>query len=664
MSSSRSSSSWLEIPPESDFSLANIPFGVFSVGDSRPRCGTALADFVIDLSLLAEAGLFDDIFPEARHVFSNTNLNSFMQYPKPIWVAVRNQIILLLNGTNTDFESNVELRRAAIHSSDEVKMHLPATIGDYTDFYSSKNHAENVGTMFRGKDNALQPNWLHLPVGYHGRSSTVHVSGQAVRRPCGQLQKDPVDPKQGSLMSPCRQLDFELEVAFFVGGPENTGTSLSIDEANDRIFGFVLMNDWSARDIQKWEYVPLGPFTAKNFATSISPWIVTTMALEAFPTSPLVQEPVPLPYLQDADRKSSFDIQLFVSIQGDRMVAPVQVCQSNFSDLYWTAAQQLVHHSVTGCTMRPGDLLGSGTISSSTQGGSMLELSWKGTREVTLGDSGEVRKFLQDGDTVIMQGWTQGKDRVGFGSCVGKLIPVDAEKEETLTEEERYTDIKLYNYRVSSSSWRVRIALEAKSIPYENITVDLKEEQHLSDDYSGKINPMKQVPVLEFKDNGKTIRLSQSIAIVEFLEEAFPTKTPLLPVDPVDRAMARQMCQIVNSGIQPLQNIMYLRDLEERSGGKLNTTEEGQRRIHRGLVALEALVQQRLQEKGHSSIYSLGGFSPSLVDAVLIPQLFNAKTVYMMDIDTEFPTLARILQTCLLHPWFSKTHPSLQPESP
>ena len=669
--------SWLVIAPDSDFSISNIPFGVFShENDKRQRCGTRIGAFVLDLSIVADAGLFDDVFPEARHVFAQRTLNALMGHARPVWVAVRNRIIQLLDGTRTELESNRRLRAAAIHSSEHVTMHLPATIGDYTDFYSSRNHAENVGTMFRGKDNALQPNWLHLPVGYHGRSSTVVVSGQDICRPCGQVQNDSnnndVTTTQGSsIYAPCRQLDFELEVAFFVGGPENPmGRALTIDQAHDRIFGYVLMNDWSARDIQKWEYVPLGPFTAKNFATTISPWVITTMALEACPPAATLppqqpQEPEPLAYLQDHSRRTCYNVHLSVSIQGDSMAEPFQVAESNISDLYWTPAQQLAHHSVTGCTMKAGDLLGSGTISSKTEGGSMLELSWKGTKEVQLGDSGQVRKFLQDGDTVIMRGWAQGESRIGFGSCVGKILAVNEEDAPSPpVPVERYTDLNLYNFGRSSASWRVRIVLESKSIPYDSIAVDLQSEANHAAEYADHINLMKQVPVLELKDHGKLVRISQSIAIVEFLEEAFPTKTPLLPVDAIDRARARQVCQIVNSGIQPLQNVSYLQDLQERSEGRLQAANEARRCIHKGLVALEALLGAGVQPCGDGDdtnvpCFALGGFSPSLADAVLVPQLFNAKSVYGMDLEAEFPTLHRILQTCLGHSWFAKTHPNV-----
>jgi len=303
-------------------------------------------------------------------------------------------------------------------------MHLPATVGDYTDFYSSREHATNVGTMFRGKDNALMPNWLHLPVGYHGRSSSVVVSGTEFPRPKGQLCADEIKPTFGA----CQLLDFELEMAFFMGPGNQLGHPLTVHEAGDRIFGMVLLNDWSARDIQKWEYVPLGPFTAKNFCTTISPWIVTMEALAPFLCEgPKQTEPQILPYLTDTT-PSAYDIQLEVALKtaktGD---ANFTICRSNFKYLYWSMKQQLCHHTVTGCNMKPGDLCGSGTISGSTPDsyGSMLELSWRGSKPIPLGETGEVRKFLQDGDTVILKGHCEGHGlRIGFGECVGKVLPM------------------------------------------------------------------------------------------------------------------------------------------------------------------------------------------------------------------------------------------------
>mmetsp|Transcript_31478 Transcript_31478/g.49277 ORF Transcript_31478/g.49277 Transcript_31478/m.49277 type:complete len:379 (-) Transcript_31478:865-2001(-) len=354
-----------------------------------------------------------------------------MAYPAPVWRATRERIKnLLAEGGSAELSSNPSLRELALIPRENVTMHLPARIGDYTDFYCSREHATNVGIMFRGKENALQPNWLHLPVGYHGRASSVYVSGTPVVRPRGQLQKDKDDPSQGSEYGACKLLDFEVEMAFFLGGPPNPpGKTISMCEAEDRIFGLVLMNDWSARDIQKWEYVPLGPFGSKNFGTSISPWIVPLDALVPFkcPTSAGTQsDPEPLEYLRDPDY-GSYDISISCAVKGANMKDPGVVCKTNMSNLYWNIKQQLVHHSVTGCNMRPGDLLATGTISGQSECsfGSMLELSWRGAREVKLGATEEVRKFLKDGDTVIMAGHAETADgvRVGFGEVQGTVLP-------------------------------------------------------------------------------------------------------------------------------------------------------------------------------------------------------------------------------------------------
>lgn len=315
---------------------------------------------------------------------------------------------------------NKTFTRSLVNQS-AATMHLPAKIGDYTDFYSSIHHATNVGIMFRGKENALMPNWKHIPVGYHGRASSVVVSGTDIRRPYGQtLPVDGADPVFG----PCRLLDFELEMAFFVGGPPTKlGDRVPIEEASKRVFGFVVMNDWSARDIQKWEYVPLGPFTAKNLGTSISPWVVTVAALEPFLVDNFPQDPVPFPYLRQTE-KFNFDIKLEVDLKPTNGPATT-ICYSNYQNLYWTAAQQLTHHTVTGCNVNPGDLLASGTISgeASDSFGSMLELSWKGTKTIQL-KGGETRKFIQDGDEITMRGYCKNGDvRIGFGSVSGKLLP-------------------------------------------------------------------------------------------------------------------------------------------------------------------------------------------------------------------------------------------------
>lgn len=315
-------SSWVEVSADSHFPLQNIPFGVFSTAaDARPRCATILGDTVIDLEALYNAGLFEGV-GLSTNVFAHSSLNAFMQHTRPVWRAVRQRLTDLLakEGADSRLHGNAELQGQAFHAAGSVQLHLPATVTEYTDFYSSREHATNVGIMFRGVDNALQPNWLHLPVGYHGRASSVVVSGTEVRRPCGQVQKDQAEPKSGSVFSACRLLDFELEMGAFLGGPTNAlGTPVTMQEAEDRIFGVVLLNDWSARDLQAWEYVPLGPFTAKNFCTSISPWIVTLDALDAFrchsSAGPEQNNPVPLPYLVDPDyHRGTFDVQLEVSL--------------------------------------------------------------------------------------------------------------------------------------------------------------------------------------------------------------------------------------------------------------------------------------------------------------------------------------------------------------
>jgi fumarylacetoacetase len=311
--------SWLPVNEESHFPIQNIPFGVFSTATSKPHVGTAIGDFVVDLSLLYNAGLFSDL-GFASNVFEESTLNSFIGLDRTFWRATRARIIDLLsvNGADKRLSSDETLRNSAIIPANHVTMHLPATIGDYTDFYSSREHATNVGVMFRGVDNALQPNWLHLPVGYHGRSSSIVVSGTDVVRPSGQLQANREDPSKGSVFGSCKLMDFELEMGFFVGGAGNAqGKPIKIADAEASIFGVVLLNDWSARDIQAWEYVPLGPFTAKNFATSISCWIVTLDALDDFRCStsagPVQDNPVPLPYLVDPEyARSTFDVKLEV----------------------------------------------------------------------------------------------------------------------------------------------------------------------------------------------------------------------------------------------------------------------------------------------------------------------------------------------------------------
>lgn len=410
--------SFVTVHPESDFPIQNIPFGVFSVPGEAPRCATRIGDEVVDLAVLESEGLLEGF----SGVFSQPSLNAFMAMGKPSWQSCREQLISLLDVNNPRLRDNAALRARVFRPVASVQMHLPAQIGDYTDFYSSRYHATNVGIMFRGPENALKPNWLHLPVGYHGRASSVVVSGTDLRRPCGQTKQDTDDAPK---FTPSRLLDFELEMAFFVGPGNELGKRISIDDADNHIFGMVLMNDWSARDIQKWEYEPLGPFNAKNFGTTISPWVVTTLALEPFLVQGEPQEPAVLDYLKDSS-PAFYDIKLQVALKMEDSTTAV-LCDSNARYLYWSNKQQLAHHTVTGCNMRPGDLLASGTISGPTEGsyGSMLELCWRGTKPISL-PNGQTRKFLQDGDEVVITGHCQGEGyRVGFGEARGKVLPAD-----------------------------------------------------------------------------------------------------------------------------------------------------------------------------------------------------------------------------------------------
>ncbi|XP_043199559.1 fumarylacetoacetase-like [Amphibalanus amphitrite] len=418
--------SFVTIPAGSDFTMANLPYGVFSTCENPThRIGVAIGSMILDLSVIAH--LFTG--PElAAHqdVFKKPVLNGLMGLRRAAWAEARATIQSLLSANNQTLQGDAGLVSKALVPQSSATMHLPADIGDYTDFYSSLDHATNVGTMFRGKENALMPNWKYLPVGYHGRASSVVVSGTPLRRPLGQTR--PADD-QPPVFGPCRLMDFELEMAFFYGGQGNAlGDPVPIERAQDHIFGMTLMNDWSARDIQKWEYVPLGPFTAKNLGTSISPWVVTMEALAPFAVDNYVQDPEPLPYLRHQDRYT-FDINLEVAIKPESSGQESVVSRSNFRHMYWTMKQQLAHHSVTGCTMRPGDLLASGTISGPEPEsyGSMLELSWRGSKPLTLAD-GSTRKFLQDGDEVIMRGVCEKEGlRVGFGECRGVVLPARAQ---------------------------------------------------------------------------------------------------------------------------------------------------------------------------------------------------------------------------------------------
>lgn len=420
--------SFIDVPARHEFPIQNLPYGVFRTADrDRPRIGVRIGDYVLDLRAVEHRGLLRDVFGD-RHVLCKSSLNRFMSLGRPAWTAVRRILTDLLRHDNPTLRDDRSLRKELLLPVERVEMCLPAEIGDYTDFYSSREHATNVGTMMRGPAQALQPNWLWLPVGYHGRSSSIVISGTPVRRPCGQTKADgAVAPTFG----PTRLLDFELEMGFFVGPGNALGEPIPIARAWDHIFGMVLVNDWSARDIQKWEYVPLGPFLAKNFATTISPWVVPLEALEPFRCTGPRQDPPPLEYLRPdgaappSQRGSALDIHLEVTLRSARMPEAHVICRSNFRHLYWSMAQQLVHHTVSGCNLRPGDLLASGTISGPTPDsyGSLLELTWRGERPITL-PGGELRRFLEDGDTVSLRAWCQGDGyRVGFGECTGTIVP-------------------------------------------------------------------------------------------------------------------------------------------------------------------------------------------------------------------------------------------------
>jgi fumarylacetoacetase len=409
--------SWVAVPEGSDFPIQNLPFGVFRTeSNPSPRVCSAIGDYVVDLAVMNYLSLFDelDISPE---VFNNAYINDFMALGKEKTRAFRNRLSELLRADNKEAK---ELSWHFLHPMDKVEMLLPVKVGDYTDFYSSREHATNVGTMFRDPDNALLPNWLHLPVGYHGRASSIVVSGTEIRRPKGQTKPDPDQPP---VFGPCRLLDFELEMAFVIGQSTQLGERISTAEAEDYIFGLTLFNDWSARDIQKWEYVPLGPFLAKSFASTISPWIVTLDALEPFRVPGPKQDPEVLPYLRyEGDKCYDVDLEVWIEPEGGE---GKRVCHSNFKNMYWNMVQQLAHHTVNGCNVNTGDMCASGTISGPTPDsfGSMLELTWRGTKPIQMPDGTE-RKFINDGDTVILRGYAE-KDgvRIGFGESAGKVSP-------------------------------------------------------------------------------------------------------------------------------------------------------------------------------------------------------------------------------------------------
>ncbi|MCH7412004.1 fumarylacetoacetase [Belliella sp. R4-6] len=413
--------SWVAVPKNSDFTIYNLPFGIFETKRISARAGIAIGDKIVDLSVLHDEGFFSDITQLPNDIFLRDALNDFIALGKSVTRKVRERVQDLLEEENENLKEH-QCRGKAMVNRKEAIMHLPVKIGDYTDFYSSIEHATNVGTMFRDPDNALLPNWKHLPVGYHGRASSIIPSGIPITRPKGQF-KDP--NMESPEFGPSRRLDFEVELAFITGRATKMGDSIKTADAEDYIFGFVLFNDWSARDIQAWEYVPLGPFLGKNFASSISPWIVTLEALEYVRIAGPKQDQEVLPYLQ-CEKDHAFDITLEAYIQPEGKNLN-KVCKTNYKYMYWNIAQQLAHHTVNGCNINVGDMYASGTISGSTEDsyGSMLELSWKGTKPVQLED-GEERKFIEDGDTVIMKGFSE-KDgiRVGFGEVSAKVLPAN-----------------------------------------------------------------------------------------------------------------------------------------------------------------------------------------------------------------------------------------------
>ena len=411
--------SWVEVSVDSDFPIQNLPLGIFKTDSLAPRVGVRIGNSILDLKTLHVLGYLDNL-PFTLDLFDASTLNGLMKKGKLASRRLRDRISDLLNRDNAELQNNVHHVEQVLIDEASADVLMPIEIGDYTDFYSSREHATNVGTMFRDPNNALLPNWLHIPVGYHGRSSSVIPSGQNVHRPKGQTKPN---EGQGPVFGPSKMIDFELEMAFVTFDGKPLGDSITTAEAEDYIFGMVLFNDWSARDIQKWEYVPLGPFLAKNFASSISSWIVSLDALQPFCVDTPNQDPEVLDYLK-FEGKKSYDIHLQVAITPESSEETI-VCNSNFKYMYWNMAQQLAHHTVNGCNVRGGDLLGSGTISGPTPDsyGSMLELAWKGTKPIPMADGTE-RKFIQDGDTVTMRGFCKNdKIRLGFGEVTSKLLP-------------------------------------------------------------------------------------------------------------------------------------------------------------------------------------------------------------------------------------------------
>jgi fumarylacetoacetase len=419
--------SWVETAnaPGSDFPIQNLPYGVFSTAGSSPHVGVAIGDRILDLAEIESAGL---LAPAGKaRVFDRPDVNAFMALGPAAWSAARAEISALLAAGNARLRDDAPLRARALVPMASARLHLPLYVRSFTDFYASKHHATNVGVMLRGPENALMPGWLHLPFAYNGRASTVVVSGTPVHRPLGQSK--PPDAET-PVFGPSQRLDFELEMGAVVGKPSRMGEPVTVAEAHDMIFGFVLLNDWSARDIQAWEYQPLGPFLAKVFATTIGPWIVTREALEPFRVSTPPREKPLLPYLGER-APYNYDIELEVALTPDKSGRATTIVRSNVKHMYYSPAQQLAHHAVGGCAMCTGDLLGSGTLSGPTREsrGSLLELAWGGKQPLVL-DDGETRSFLLDGDTVTIRGHAEGDGyRIGFGECAGRIEPSPAERQ-------------------------------------------------------------------------------------------------------------------------------------------------------------------------------------------------------------------------------------------
>ncbi len=412
---------WLPVEDGSDFPIQNIPFGVFKPHNrTNPRAGTRIGNLVIDLSGIAEKGYFKEEGIQNKDLFYKDHLNDFIALGKPTWRAIRKKISDIFDYEYQEFWNTDDFKEGIFHRIEEVDLLMPIRVGDYTDFYSSIEHATNVGKMFRDPKDALPPNWKHIPVGYHGRASSIVISGTNIHRPLGQTRPNEEGPP---VFGPSKLVDFELEMAFIAGKKTELGERIPIEDVSDYIFGMVLFNDLSARDIQKWEYVPLGPFLSKSFGSVMSPWIVTLDALEPFIVKGPEQDLPVLPYLR-YKAAANYDIHLDVLLAPEGQ-EPHRICRSNFKYMYWNVHQQLAHQTVSGCNINIGDMYASGTICGPTPGsfGSMLELSWSGTKPIVL-PGGSERKFIRDNDTIIMRGYAEkDKVRVGFGEVSTTILP-------------------------------------------------------------------------------------------------------------------------------------------------------------------------------------------------------------------------------------------------